>query len=149
MPVADLRTMTNQMGIALFPARLGGVTLGLFGILGMILAAVGIYSVMAYSVTQRTREIGIRVALGANWGQVVRMVVKRGMGLVGIGVALGLAAALGTSSFMAGLLYGVSALDPATFIGVPGTLCVVALLASFIPAQRAAAVDPMKTLRAE
>jgi predicted permease len=149
MPVADLRTMTNQMGIALFPARLGGITLGLFGILGMILAAVGIYSVMAYSVTQRTREIGIRVALGANWGQVVRMVVKKGMGLVGIGVVLGLLAAFGTSSFMAGLLYGVSALDPVTFIGVPGMLCAVALLASFIPARRAAAVDPIKTLRAE
>jgi predicted permease len=149
MPVADLRTMTNQLGVALFPARLGGITLGIFGILGMILAAVGVYSVMAYSVTQRTREIGIRVALGARWGQVVGMVVSKGMLLVGVGVGLGLVAALGASRFMAGLLYGVSAMDPLTFIGVPGVLCAVALLASFIPARRAASVDPMMTLRAE
>jgi len=149
MPVADLRTMTDQLGVALFPARLGGITLGIFGILGMILAAVGVYSVMAYSVTQRTREIGIRVALGAKWGQVVGMVVRKGMLLVGVGVGLGLAAAFGASRFMAGLLYGVSAMDPLTFIGVPGVLCAVALLASFIPAQRAASVDPMMTLRGE
>jgi predicted permease len=149
MPVADLRTMTNQMGIALFPARLVGITLGLFGILGMILAAVGIYSVMAYSVTQRKREIGIRVALGASWGQVVGMVVRKGMLLVGVGVGVGLLASFGASRFMAGLLYGVSALDPLTFVGVPGVLCAVALLASFIPARRAASVDPMMTLRAE
>jgi ABC-type antimicrobial peptide transport system permease subunit len=149
MPVADLRTMTNQMGIVLFPARLVGITLGLFGILGMILAAVGIYSVMAYSVTQRKREIGIRVALGASWGQVVGMVVRKGMLLVGVGVGVGLLASFGASRFMAGLLYGVSALDPLTFVGVPGVLCAVALLASFIPARRAASVDPMMTLRAE
>jgi len=149
MPVADLRTMTNQLGIALFPARLVGVTLGLFGILGMILAAVGVYSVMAYSVTQRTREIGIRVALGANWRQVVGMVVRKGMALVGAGVAIGLLGAVGATRMMAGLLYGVSAVDPMTFIGVPAILCGVALLASFIPARRAAATDPMMTLRAE
>jgi predicted permease len=149
MPIADLRTMSNQLGIALFPARLGGVTLGLFGILGMILAAVGLYSVMAYSVSQRTREIGIRVALGADWKQVVGMVVRKGMTLVAIGVVLGLGAALGASHFMASLLYGVSALDPVTFVGVPGLLIVVALLAAFLPARRAASVDPMLALRAE
>lgn len=149
MPVADLRTMTNQLGIALFPARLVGITLGLFGILGMILAAVGVYSVMAYSVTQRTREIGIRVALGASWRQVVGMIVRRGMSLVGAGVVIGLLGAVGASRVMAGLLYGVSAVDPMTFIGVPALLCAVALLASFLPARRAAATDPMMTLRAE
>ncbi|UCG86753.1 MAG: ABC transporter permease, partial [Gemmatimonadota bacterium] len=149
MPVADLRPMTDQLGIALFPARLVGITLGLFGILGMILAAVGVYSVMAYSVTQRTREIGIRVALGANWRQVVGMVIRKGMFLVGVGVALGLLAALVASRMMAGLIYGVSAVDPATFLGVPTLLCAVALLASFLPARRAAGVDPMMTLRAE
>ena len=149
MPVADMRTMTSQLGIALFPARLVGITLGLFGILGMILAAVGVYSVMAYSVTQRTREIGIRVALGASWRQVVGMIVRRGMSLVGAGVAIGLLGAVGASRVMAGLLYGVSAVDPMTFIGVPALLCAVALLASFLPARRAAATDPMMTLRAE
>jgi ABC-type antimicrobial peptide transport system permease subunit len=137
------------LGIALFPARLGGVTLGLVGILGMILAAVGLYSVMAYSVSQRTREIGIRVALGADWKQVVGMVVRKGMTLVAIGVVLGLGAAFGASHFMASLLYGVSALDPVTFVGVPGLLIVVALLAAFLPARRAASVDPMLALRAE
>jgi predicted permease len=149
MPVADLRTMNNQLGIALFPARLGGITLGLFGILGMVLAAVGIYSVMAYAVSQRTREIGIRVALGADWGQVVRMVLGRGMGLVGVGTVLGLAAAFAASRLMANLLYGVSAVDPATFLGVPSLLCAVAALAAFLPARRAASVDPMIALRAE
>jgi predicted permease len=149
MPVADLRTMTNQLGIALFPARLVGLTLGLFGILGMILAAVGVYSVMAYSVTQRTREIGIRVALGASWRQVVAMVLRKGMSLVGIGVALGLLGAVIASRMMVGMLYGVSAVDPATFLGVPALLGAVALVASFIPARRAAGTDPMMTLRAE
>lgn len=149
MPVADLRTMNSQLGVALFPARLGGATLGIFGILGMILAAIGIYSVMAYSVSQRLREIGIRMALGADQGSVVGMVVRKGMGLVTIGVVLGLGAALAASRLMAGMIYGVSAIDPATFFGVPGLLCVVALLATFVPARRAAAVDPMGTLRAE
>jgi ABC-type antimicrobial peptide transport system permease subunit len=141
--------MKNQLGIALFPARLGGATLGIFGILGMILAAVGIYSVMAYSVSQRVREIGIRIALGAPQGQVVSMVIQKGMVLVGIGVILGLGASLGASQFMASLIYGVSAVDPLTFFGVPGLLCAVALVATFLPARRAASVDPVLALRAE
>jgi len=149
MPVADLRSMSNQLGIALFPARLGGATLGIFGILGMILAAVGIYSVMAYSVSQRVREIGIRIALGAPRGQVVSTVIRRGMVLVGLGVILGLGASLGASHFMASLIYGVSAVDPLTFFGVPGLLGVVALVATFLPARRAASVDPALALRAE
>jgi len=149
MPVADLRTMSSQLGVALFPARLGGATLGVFGILGVILAAVGVYSVMAYSVSQRVREIGIRVALGANHGNVVGMVMRKGMTLVGVGVVLGLGAAVGAGRLMAGLIYGVSAVDPITFLGVPGLLCCVALLATFFPARRAAALDPMRALRAE
>jgi predicted permease len=149
MPVADLRTMNSQLGVALFPARLGGATLGIFGILGMILAAIGIYSVMAYSVSQRLREIGIRMALGADQSRVVGMVIRKGMVLVAVGVVLGLSAALGASQLMSGMIYGVSALDPVTFFGVPGSLCLVALLATYLPARRAAAVDPMNTLRAE
>ena len=149
MPLADVRTMTNQLGISLFPARLGGATLGIFGILGLILAAVGIYSVMAYSVSQRTREIGIRVALGADHSNVVGMVVRKGMVLVAIGVVLGLAAAVAASRLMAGLIYGVSALDPITFVGIPSLLCAVALLATYFPARKAAAVDPMLALRAD
>ncbi len=149
MPVADLRTMNNQLGIALFPARLGGVTLGIFGILGMILAAVGIYSVMAYSVSRRRREIGIRVALGADRSRVVRMVLGKGMRLVGTGVVLGLGAAIFFSRFAHSFLYGVSALDPVTFLSIPALLCAVAGVANFLPARRAASVDPMNALRAD
>jgi predicted permease len=149
MPLADVRTMTNQLGISLFPARLGGATLGIFGILGLILAAIGIYSVMAYSVSQRTREIGIRVALGADHGNVVGMVVRKGMTLVAIGVVMGLAAAVAASRLMAGLIYGVSALDPLTFLGIPSLLCAIALLATYFPARRAASIDPMLALRAD
>jgi predicted permease len=149
MPLADVRTMTNQLGISLFPARLGGATLGIFGILGLVLAAVGIYGVMAYSVSQRTREIGIRVALGADHGNVVGMVVRKGMVLVTMGALLGLGTAVITSRAMAGLIYGVSALDPVTFIGIPSVLGAVALLATYLPARRAAAVDPMLALRAD
>jgi len=149
MPVSNLRTMANQLGISLFPARLGGVSLGIFGILGMILAAVGIYGVMAYSVSQRTREIGIRVALGADRSDVIGMVVGKGMRMVAVGVVLGLAASLGASRLMAGLIYGVSAVDPITFVGVPGLLCLVALAATYLPAWRAASVHPMVALRAQ
>ncbi len=149
MPVADVRTMTNTLGISLFPARVAGTALGIFGILGMILAAVGIYSVMAYSVSQRTREIGIRVALGADSGSVVGMVIKKGMAMVGVGVVLGAAIALGASRLMGNLIYGVSAVDPVTFLGVPGMLCAVALIATYLPARRAASVDPMRALRSE
>lgn len=149
MPVGDLRTMTNALGVSLFPARLGGATLGIFGILGMVLAAVGIYSVMAYSVSQRAHEIGIRMALGAGAGNVVGMVIKKGMTMVGIGVIFGGGIALGASRLMSNMIYGVSALDPVTFVGVPGMLCAVALLATYLPARRAAAADPMRALRAE
>ena len=95
------------------------------------------------------REIGIRVALGANRGKVVGMVMRKGMTLVGVGVVLGLGAAIGASRLMAGLIYGVSAVDPLTFFGVPAVLCAVALLATFLPARRAASLDPMLALRAE
>jgi predicted permease len=149
MPVADLRTMTNALGMALFPARLGGAALGLFGILGMILASVGIYSVMAYTVSRRSREIGIRVALGAARTQVVGLVLKKGMTLVLIGVALGMLAAVGASYLTAGILYGVEAVEPVTFVGVPALLAVVALAATWVPARRAASVDPMTALRSD
>jgi len=115
----------------------------------MVLAAVGIYSVMAYSVSQRTHEIGIRVALGAATGSVVGMVIRKGMTMVGLGVGLGAALALGASQLMKNMIYGVSALDPITFLGVPSVLCAVALLATYLPARKAASVDPMKALRAE
>jgi ABC-type antimicrobial peptide transport system permease subunit len=149
IPVYDTRTMEDHMGLALLPARLGGSVLGLFGVLGLILAAVGIYSVMAYSVAQRTREIGIRVALGANRGRVLGLVLREGMRLAVIGTILGLIAAAGAARLVSGLLYNVSALDPVAFIGVPLILMGVAAVAVYLPARRAATLDPIRALRSE
>jgi len=149
MPVYDVRTMEDHMGLALLPARLGGSVLGLFGVLGLILSAVGIYGVMAYSVAQRTREIGIRVALGADRGRVIKLVLGEGLRLAVIGTVLGLIAAVAAARLVRGLLYNVSALDPAAFIGVPLVLLAVAALAVFVPARRAAALDPLRALKTE
>lgn len=147
MPVYDVRSMEDHMGIALLPARLGGSVLGLFGLLGLTLAAVGIYGVMAYSVSQRRRELGIRLALGADRGSVLRLVLNEGMRLALIGTALGVAAALGISRLVQGLLYNVNAMDPIAFTVVPTILIVVAAVAVYLPARRAAAVDPMLSLK--
>lgn len=149
MPVFDVRTMDEHMGFALLPARLGGTVLGLFGLLGLVLAAVGIYGVMAYSVAQRTRELGIRIALGSDRGDVVRLVLKEGMRLAALGVAIGLLGAVVASRLVRGLLYGVSPLDPLAFSVVPLTLVAVAALAVYLPARRAAGVDPIRALKSE
>ena len=149
MPVYDVRTMEDHMGIALLPARLGGSVLGLFGVLGLVLAAIGIYGVMAYSVAQRTREIGIRVALGADRGRVVRLMLGEGMKLTVIGVGVGLVGAAAAARLVRGLLYNVSALDPAAFLGVPLLLVGVAAIAVYVPARRAASVDPIRALKTD
>jgi predicted permease len=149
LPVFDARTMEEHMGIALFPARLGGTVLGVFGLLGLSLAAVGIYGVMSYSVARRGRELGIRVALGADKGRVLRLVLGEGMRLAVLGMVLGMAAAFGASRLVRGLLYGVSAVDPAAFAGVPLLLGAVAALAVYLPARRAASVAPMTALKVE
>ncbi len=149
MPVYDVRTMENHMGLALLPARIGGMVLGIFGLLGLTLTAVGIYGVMAYSVAQRKRELGIRLALGADRGRVVRLVLAEGMRLAVIGTVVGLLGAVGAARLIEGLLYNVSALDPVAFAGVPALLFVVALIAVYVPARRAAGVDPMRALKIE
>jgi putative ABC transport system permease protein len=123
--------------------------LGIFGLLGLGLAAVGVFSVVAYSVSQRTREIGIRMALGAQPGDVTRLVLKEGMIPVGIGISLGLGAGLALAQLVASLLYGVSATDPMTFASVTLLLAAVAFLACYVPARRATKVDPLATLRCE
>lgn len=149
MPVFDVRTMEDHMGVALMPARLGGSVLGLFGLLGLMLAAVGIYGVMAYSVAQRKRELGIRVALGADKGRMLKLVVGEGMRLALLGTVIGLAGAVAAARLVAGLLYNVSALDPIAFVSVPMLLVGVALLAVYVPARRAAGVEPMRVLKTD
>jgi ABC-type antimicrobial peptide transport system permease subunit len=122
---------------------------GVFALVAMLLAAIGIYGVLAYLVEQRTHEIGIRVALGAKTSDVLWLIVRQGLALTLIGVALGLAGALGLTRVIRNLLYGVSATDPATFAGIALLLIGVACIASFIPARRAAKVDPLVALRHE
>jgi ABC-type antimicrobial peptide transport system permease subunit len=141
--------MENHMGFVLLPARLGGSVLGMFGLLGLLLAAVGIYGVMAYSGSQRRRELGIRVALGADPSTLLRLVLGEGMKLVMIGTVLGLVAALGTAQLVQGLLYNVEAIDPVAFTTVPLLLVGVAALAVYLPARRAASVEPMRALKAD
>jgi predicted permease len=149
LPVFDVRTMQEHMGTALLPARLAGTVLGLFGLLGLVLAAVGIYGVMAYSVAQRKREVGIRVALGADRATVLRMVLREGLKLAGIGMLLGLVGAAGAARLVQGLLYNVSPFDPFAFAGVPLILVGVAILAVYVPARRAAGLEPMRVLKSE
>jgi predicted permease len=149
LPLYDVKTFEEHMGVSLFPARVAASLLGGFGMLALLLAAMGVYGVVSYSVAQRTREIGIRLALGARARDVLRLVAGRGMALVAAGMAAGLAVALLLTRFMEGLLYGVSATDALTFAAVVLTLGAVALLACLVPARRATKVDPMVALRHE
>ena len=149
LPVSDIRTMTRHLGIALMPARLAGAALGVFGLLGLVLASVGMYGVMAYTVSQRRREIGIRMAIGAAGGDVVGMIMKQGLSLVIVGAAIGIGGALAASRLLRGVLYSPSVLDPMTFVGVPLLLTAVAALASWLPARRASGVNPLEALRRE
>ncbi len=150
LPVSDVQTMTSHLGLALLPARLAGTVLGIFGALGLLLAAVGMYGVMSYAVTQRTREIGIRMAIGAARGEVIRMVMRQGLLLVALGGAVGLALALGAAQLIRGVLYGAAAaFDPFTFVAVPLVLAAVAALATWLPARRAASIDPVLAIRSD
>src|SRR5262249_4954945 len=148
MPVYDLKTMNAHLtGISLLFVRVGAALVGVFGLLGLLLAVVGLYGVISHSVSQRTREIGVRVALGAQTGDVLRMVLKQGMILTLVGAAAGLAAAFAVTRLLRSMLYGVSATDPLTFISISLLLASVALLACYLPARRATKVDPIVALR--
>jgi putative ABC transport system permease protein len=147
LALAQIKTMDQLMDESLGQSRYRGVLLGIFAIVALILAAVGIYGVIAYAVNQRTREIGIRLALGAQKRDILKLVIRQGVILSLIGVAIGVAASLALMRFLSSLLYGVSDTDPLTFAGVVLLLIGVALLACSIPARRAARVDPMIALR--
>jgi predicted permease len=149
LPPPAIIQMDQAISRALWQPRFNLLLLNLFAALALVLAAVGIYGVMAYSVNRRTREIGVRVALGATAAQVHRLVVGQGMLLTAIGVLVGLAGALGTTRVMASLVYGVGTTDPATFAIIPVVLLAVGFLACWLPARRATRVDPMIALRQE
>src|SRR4029453_17297487 len=149
LPLYDIKTLTEHMNIPLFPARMAASFFGSFGVLALVLAAIGIYGVMSYVVAGRTREIGLRMALGAQSADVLRLILREGMLLAAIGTIIGLTIGLGGTRLLKTLLYGVSAVDPMTFAGVTLLLGSVTLLACWLPAHRATRVDPMIALRAE
>jgi putative ABC transport system permease protein len=149
LPISDLKTLNQQLEQSMFPLRMVTSLSLALGIISAMLAVIGLYGVMAYSVAQRTREIGIRIALGAQAMHVLKLVIGQGLGLAMIGVLLGLIGSLGTMRVVASMLFAVTATDPATFMGVAGILALVAILANYIPARRAVAVEPVVALRYE
>jgi len=149
MPVTGILPMDSILAQSLAQPRLASLLLGIFAGLALLLAAVGIYGVIAYNVGQRTREIGIRMALGAQNSNVLGLVLKHGMSLGLIGLGIGLAASLALTRFLKGLLFSVSPTDPLTLLVVAFLLAFVAFVACYVPARRAMAVDPIVALRSE
>jgi putative ABC transport system permease protein len=147
--LTNMLTVGQLMDQGLWAARVGAGLLSVFGGLALLLAVVGVYGVLSYSVSQQRREIGIRMAMGAQRGRVLRLVVGQGMKLALAGLALGLLAAFAATHMLSSLLFGVSARDPLTFAGVAVVLAIAAILACYIPARRATKVDPMVALRYE
>ena len=149
LPVTGIRPMTEWLSTSLYAARMGALLLGAFGALALLLASVGLYGLMSFSVSRRTRELGIRVALGAQAGELFRMVLKEGAMLVSIGVVFGLTLALIASRLLASFLFGISPTDWMTIASIPVILALVSFLACYLPARRATNVDPMAALRSE
>ena len=149
LPILDQQTIEEATALSLFPQRLAALVSGALGTVALALAMLGIYGVIAYTVAQRTREVGVRVALGAPHRTILAMVLRQGLVLAGIGIAIGLATALLVTRLLADFLFGVQPTDVPTFVGAAALLVIVALAASWVPARRAAASDPMISLRAE
>jgi predicted permease len=149
LPVVHARTLIDQGGPALTQLRVSASVTGTVGLVGLLLAAIGVYGVTAYAVTRRTREIGIRVAMGAQQADVVRMVMRHGMWLVGLGSAIGLLLAAAGSRLLVRLLFGVPPLDPLTFVGAAVLFAVIGLVACYVPAHRATRIDATEALRYE
>ena len=149
VPLTEVRSMHEAVEFAVWTQRLFGSLMAVFAVLALIIAAVGLYGVMAYSVAQRTQEIGIRMALGAEARDVVRMVVNQALRLTLLGIGIGFAAAFALTRGMASVLFGVTANDPPTYIGVIMILALSSVLAAWVPAHRATRVDPMRVLRCD
>jgi hypothetical protein len=149
LPIFLVRTLKDIYDLSLVRTSFTLALLALAGGVALVLGIVGIYGVIAYAVSQRTREIGIRIALGAQAGEVRRMFVGNGLSLAALGLALGLAGAFGMTRLMSSLLFGVTALDPIAYAAAAAVLTTAATLASYLPARRATAVDPVEALRAE
>jgi ABC-type antimicrobial peptide transport system permease subunit len=149
LPIADIMTMERVVSDSMARTSFAMVLLGIAALVALLLGTVGIYGVISYVVSQRTRELGIRLALGAEERVISEMVLRQGVRLAGMGIGLGLLGAFGLTRLMEALLFGVSTTDPVTFLLVPVALGSVALLASWLPARRAARTDPVEALRAE
>lgn len=149
VPVRDIRTIESRMGVPLFPSKVAALTLGLFGVLGLLLSTIGTYGVMAHAVSRQARDIGIRMALGARPAAVVRAVLADGARLSLIGAAVGVLVTFFVSDAVRSLLYTPRPVDPLAFAGVPAILMAVALVAAGIPARRAARIDPVRALKSD
>jgi len=148
-PISNVMTMNTNLSTVLVTERFGAVLMGTLAISGLLLASIGLFGVMAYAVTQRTGEIGLRVALGAQAKHVFGLIMRQGVKLILWGVIIGLAVAWGTTRLLVSLLFEVNATDPMTFVSISLLLISIALLACFFPARRALSVDPVIALRAE
>jgi ABC-type antimicrobial peptide transport system permease subunit len=149
LPHPGITTLRQASAIVLLPQRAAAIVTGMLGIVGLLLAAAGLYGVLAFSASRRTREIGIRVALGADGSSVLRMMIRDGLRLASIGIVIGLVLAGLTTRLISSWLFDVSPLDGLTFAGMSALFIVVAIVASYVPARRAAALDPLAALRAE